>query len=267
MMKAAVIGSPISHSLSPVLHNAGYRALGLTHEYSAIEVDQRSFFDFMDTVNTRWLGLSLTMPLKEIAFGVADEVSPVAALAGSINTLLCGERMIADNTDVIGIVRAIREHSLDEFGRLVVLGSGATARSAIVAGHQLGVRHVSVVARNEAAIAACARLAGRIGMTFAAIHAGEAIMTADSILINTTPGSVAAAVAQRLPTPGGVLLDVVYHPWPTALANLWIEYGLPAIPGHVMLLHQAAVQFALMTGHEAPLEQMRDALLTAIAER
>jgi shikimate dehydrogenase len=264
---AAVIGSPVSHSLSPVLHTAAYRELGLPHDYRAIEVNKDGFADFMKTVNSFWLGLSLTMPLKEIAFSVAHEVTPVALLARSINTLLVGEKLVADNTDVIGIVRAIEESAVGPFRTMVLIGSGATARSAIVAAGQLGVRQVWAVARNQRALHECEKIAKKVGVGFADMGIRDILWDSETVTINTTPKGVADGLLSSMPGPRGALLDVVYHPWPTQIARYWQEFGQVAIPGHTMLLHQAAKQVELMTGHQAPVEVMRQALIEALNNR
>ena len=266
-MLAAVLGSPINHSLSPVLHNAAYRELGLPHDYRAIEVDQDGFHAFMKTVNSFWLGVSLTMPLKEIAFEVAQEVTPVALLARSINTLLVGEKLVADNTDVIGIVRAVEESAVGPFRTMVLIGSGATARSAIVAAGQLGVRQVWAVARNHKALTECARVAKHVGVGFADMGIRDILWDSETVTINTTPRGVADSLLSAMPAPRGALLDVIYHPWPTQIARYWQEFGQVAIPGHSMLLHQAAKQIELMTGQQAPVDAMRRALTEALNNR
>ncbi|CAB4331156.1 MAG: shikimate dehydrogenase [Actinobacteria bacterium] len=265
-MIAAVLGSPIAHSLSPVLHLTAYRELGLQHEYRKIEVDAESFREFVDTLTSNWLGLSLTMPLKEIAFDVAQSVSPVALLTRSINTLICGDELMADNTDVTGIVQAIKESSDSPFDRLVLLGSGATARSAIVAAAQLDIGAIYAVARNEAALLECASIAKRLGMEFEATSIYDLEFTPETLTINTTPAGVADRLVEVV-QPEGALLDVVYHPWPSILAKHWLSHDLTIISGHLMLLHQAAKQVELMTGQTAPVEAMRVALLTAMRSR
>ncbi|MEI6404432.1 MAG: shikimate dehydrogenase [Actinomycetes bacterium] len=266
-MHAAVLGSPVSHSLSPCIHNAAYRATQLAHDYSAIEVVAQDLVSFVSQLDESWMGLSLTMPLKEVAFEVAHEVTPVATLARSINTLILGDVITADNTDVYGIVRAVQENWDEPIARLVLIGSGATARSAIIAAHELEVRSIDILARNSAAIANCEELAQQLGMTLTNISIEQVSTTPSTLTVNTTPVGVADEIARTLTDPSGVLLDVVYHPWPTQLAQRWQDAGLVAIPGHSMLLHQAAKQFELMTSHAAPLEEMRLALRNELDTR
>ena len=211
------------------------------------------------------MGLSLTMPLKEIAFTVATDISAVAKLTGSINTLLLGDGIQAENTDVLGIERAILESTQSSgqlTGKFTILGSGATARSAIVAAANLGADEVCVVARNQSAIQQCAELANSLGITCSHKSLAEAQFSDSVVTINTTPAGVADTL--NIDTCTGLLLDVIYHPWPTVFARHWMQAGGATCSGHLMLLHQAAEQVRLMTGLQPPIEAMRKALEQAI---
>lgn len=261
-MRAAVLGHPVAHSLSPVLHRAAYVALGLEHTYEAIDVTQDEFISFMESLDTSWLGLSLTMPLKEVAFTVANEVSEVAKLAGSINTLTFEDGIRATNTDVVGLERAILEVTNDTQGKFTIIGSGATARSAIVAAAALNATEIEIVARNPESSRQCVDLARRLGITNAVVEFSEAQLQDSVVTINTTPVGVADNITVH--EPQGLLLDVVYHPWPTVLALRWTEAGGLTCSGHNMLLHQAAEQVHLMTGLKPPVEVMRTALENAL---
>ena len=266
-MRAAVLGSPVDHSLSPVLHNAGYQALGLDHHYEAIEVTEATFMDFVAGINDEWMGLSLTMPLKVIASTVAGHVAPVAELTGSINTLVNAKSLIGYNTDVYGIVQACAEYGAESAQRMTIIGSGATARSAIAAAFELGVSHIDLIARNSEAIARCDQIATELGITFSSPALDESHWLDSDIVVNTTPTGVADAFASNIDHVSGLLLDVVYHPWPTGLATAWQQHGGVICPGYVMLLHQAAAQFELFTDHVAPLEAMREAMMQEISLR
>ena len=125
-MRAAVLGSPVSHSLSPVLHNAAYAALNLNHSYSAIETKEPELGAFLDSVDSQWLGVSLTMPLKEVAFEFADSCDELAKLTGAINTLVFGSETKAFNTDVLGIVDALTESGIDQGGLDVPICAAGT---------------------------------------------------------------------------------------------------------------------------------------------
>ena len=259
-MRAAVLGSPVSHSLSPTIHNAGYKALGLPHEFSTIECNEASFRHVLESCDENWMGLSLTMPLKESAFTVADTVTSVAVLARSANTLLLADQIHADNTDVYGIVQAVREHAAVNAHRAVIIGSGATARSAVVACNELGITSIDLIARNKRALNECGDIAQKLGIAATASDPRDVVFTETTLTINATPAGVADALIPALHPPAGAILDVVYYPWPSAITAHWLNSGLVAIPGHSMLLHQAVKQFQLMTGFAAPVDVMRHAL-------
>ncbi|HEX7461711.1 MAG TPA: shikimate dehydrogenase, partial [Dermatophilaceae bacterium] len=151
--RAAVLGSPISHSLSPALHRAAYRALGLSNWlYDAHEVQEPALSRFVVDLGPEWAGLSLTMPLKEAAFEVADEVSDLARRTGAINTLvrLRDGGWSGDNTDVYGVSQALRGAGCARVASALVLGSGATARSVVAALATLGCQRVTFAVRSSA---------------------------------------------------------------------------------------------------------------------
>lgn len=260
--RAAVLGSPVRHSLSPVLHTAAYAALGLTGwRYEAIECGEDRLPGLVDGLGPEWVGLSLTMPLKRVALEVADEVSPVAAAVGAANTLLLGDGpRRADNTDVAGIVAALREAGVHRVERAVVLGAGGTARSALAALSELGVRAPVVLVRDPARAGELRAAADRLGLA-AEVRGGlgaDPLPEAELVVSTLPPGAADALETRRLA--GAVVLDVVYAPWPTPFAAHAADAGAITAGGLVMLLHQAAAQVALMTGRPAPVERMRAAL-------
>ena len=259
-MKAAVLGSPVTHSLSPILHNAAYAALGLDHTYNAIEIAESGLGEFLEKVDTRWMGVSLTMPLKEVAFEFADSCDEVSRITGAINTLVFGDNIRGFNTDVLGIVDALTESATTQICSGVILGSGATARSSLVALQKVGATRVNCVARNKSDLERMATLARDIGLAFESLPIDKSQwMTAD-VVINTTPVGVMDEIAREVFSPTGLLLDVVYNPWPTQLAASWAASGGSIVSGLSMLLHQAGHQVTLMTGEPAPIPQMRSAL-------
>lgn len=275
-LNAAVLGSPIAHSLSPLLHNAAYAALGLAEwRYAAHEVDEQSFLPFVAALDETWRGLSLTMPLKEVAFDVAADVSPTAMVTGAVNTLVRREtgEWDAHNTDVHGIVAALSgARELVGAAPATVLGSGATARSAVAALARLGVRRVRLAVR-AAARPATLRMAADLGVEVQQVPlgdwAGPAAGAAGSVglVVSTLPTGAGVAAARVLEGRRltGTLLDVVYADWPTPLARAAASAGLEVVSGLDMLVHQAAEQVRLMTGHEAPLEAMFAAAREAVA--
>ena len=266
-MQAAVLGSPVSHSLSPVLHNAAYRALGLDHTYSAIETAESELGSFLGSVDSNWLGVSLTMPLKEVAFDYADTCDELSTLTGAINTLVFGTEVSAFNTDVLGLVDALAEAGSKQISTGVVFGSGATARSTLVALQRLGATEVNCVARNVSDVERMAKVANKIGVNFNHTSVSDSAWLTADVVVNTTPMGALDEIAREVYSPAGLLLDVVYNPWPTQLAASWAVTGGTIVSGLAMLLHQAGHQVTLMTGKPAPVAQMREALNAELLAR
>lgn len=274
--RAAVLGSPIRHSLSPVLHRAAYAALGLTGwRYEAFECDEERLPAFVDGLGPEWAGLSLTMPLKRVALDIADEVSALAAAVGAANTLLLGpEGHQAENTDVAGILAALREAGLEQVRTAVVLGAGGTAQAAIAALRELGNRTPTVLVRDPARTTQLRAAAERLGVR-PRVRGGlpEAGLPEADVVISTLPAG-AADLLRPGPRASGsvasgdaVVLDVVYAPWPTPFAAAARAAGCRVVSGLAVLLHQAAAQVELMTGHGAPTSPMREALELAVRAR
>ncbi|WP_422774457.1 shikimate dehydrogenase [Plantactinospora sp. WMMC1484] len=269
--RAAVLGKPIAHSLSPVIHNAGYAAAGLTGwSYTAIECAEAELADLVAGLGPEWAGLSLTMPLKEAALAVAGEVSPVAAATGAANTLVRRPdgSWAADNTDVPGMVDVLVEAGVPAGAEVLLLGAGGTARAALAAAAQLGVRRVACRVRRHAAGAELARLADTLGLRFEIVDwaAPDASEGAD-LVVSTVPKGAADgfAAAARSWRPETVFFDVVYDPWPTPLAEAAVAAGCRIVSGLDLLLAQAVGQFTQFTGVPAPVPQMRAALVAARA--
>lgn len=256
-MRAAVLGSPIPHSLSPVLHNAGYAALGLGEwEYGRYELVADDLPGFVAGLDDRWRGLSLTMPLKEACLEVADEVTPLARRARAANTLVRRPDggWLADNTDVPGLVDALLPAWQSSWQHAAVLGAGATARSALLALPTLGVTSVDIYARNLAKAATLEEWAPA-GLEIAVLPLQQWTSDDQLVVLSTLPGG--AADGFTLPGPRtGLLFDVVYAGWPTPLARTAGSAGMTVVGGLDLLVHQAARQFTLFTGLEAPIEAM-----------
>jgi shikimate dehydrogenase len=269
--RAAVLGSPIKHSLSPVLHGAAYQALDLLDwHYDEIECDEASLPSLVDSMGPEWAGLSLTMPLKRVALTVADEVSPLAKAVGAANTLVftpAGGRR-ADNTDVGGVVSALREAGLTRVERAVILGAGGTAQSALAAVRELGDQSPTVLVRNLTRTCELRATAERLGMR-PTISDGlfTAPLPAADLVISTLPGGAADPLSASRWKPDTMVLDVVYTPWPTPFAGSALAAGCRVVSGLTVLLYQAVAQVELMTGHPGPVEAMRTALLAAVAAR
>lgn len=256
--RAAVLGSPIAHSLSPVLHRAAYAALGLDWSYEAIEMTPRGMPEFIASLDDSWVGLSLTMPLKESVQPLLDHSDEIAALTGSVNTVYREDgHWVGANTDVYGIVEALAHSGLHEAKSARILGAGATARSAVAALAQLGVTSAVICARRSEQANDIANLAESCGID-AQISDLSPEPVVEDLLISVLPGDVAVPWAQVAVRKDAALLDASYHPWPSALAQAWPN-GLVA-SGRDMLLWQATAQVTLMTGLAAPVDAMRLAL-------
>ena len=271
--RAAVLGSPIAHSLSPVLHRAAYVQLGLDWRYDAIEVDEAGLAGFVRGCGPEWAGLSLTMPLKRAVLPLLDHRSDVVDLVGAANTVVFRSDGIAGhNTDVVGIIEAL--HGIGAVpGPALVLGGGATAASALAALRTLGCPTVVVRARRpEAAAGELAGLAERLGLavSFAQWPAtGEVLadVVEASIVVCTAPAAAGAGLVEAVPARPGALLDVSYAPWPPVLVRAWQAAGGAAVAGDEMLLHQAVAQVELMTGRRPDVAVMRAALRAELGRR
>jgi shikimate dehydrogenase len=258
-MKCAVLGDPIAHSLSPVLHRAGYAAVGLDWDYDRVQVPAGGLADYVDSRDGDWRGLSVTMPLKREALEYAGAASDVARLAGVANTLVNdGDNVYAENTDVPGAAAAIRERYDGPLHSAVILGGGATAISVGLALAELGCADLTLLVRSpDRATEAARTIEQLVGpVSVAALDVREPMA---DIVVSTIPASaqtreLVASVA-HIP----VVFDVLYHPWPTALAASALGTGRVLVSGLDLLAHQAMLQFELFTGREVDVEVLRSA--------
>lgn len=279
MRRAAVLGHPISHSKSPALHTAAYRELGFGAEYTAVDVDVPELPAFMAGVRTdpQWCGLSVTMPLKKAMVTEVDECVGAAAELGVLNTVVFdrdddgGTRLTGHNTDVMGIVNALRHaaglatlHGTSGDGvalghRAAVLGGGGTSAAALAALARLGHRDVELFVRDESRAAEALGAAQACGVRLSVLPYGAAAerLAECDVVVSTLPPRAADGLAAQLLERGSgagpgagpaVLLDVAYDPWPSALASAWSARGGTVVPGLEMLLYQAVEQVLLFTG-------------------
>jgi shikimate dehydrogenase len=278
--RLAVLGSPIVHSLSPALHGAAYRALGLPWQYDAHQIEALELDGFLDTLDSEWVGLSLTMPLKHQVQSRLSDLDRVATLTGAVNTVRIGEAdapgsgrpLTGFNTDVPGLVRALAEAGVDRAVRVTLLGAGATAASALVAAAELGAETVDIITRTPARADALVDLGHRLGLvvTVSGLAAIDEQDRLSDLVISTLPGDAELPAAfPALFRADTLLYDVGYAPWPTALAASWAAAGGRAASGRTMLLHQALIQVRIFVGNDpflplpdeaAVLRAMRDAL-------
>ncbi|WP_037842916.1 shikimate dehydrogenase [Streptomyces sp. NRRL F-5126] len=275
--RAGVLGSPIGHSLSPVLHRAAYAKLGLTGwHYDSHEVDEAALPGFFARVpewagDARPGGFSLTMPLKRAVIPLLDEISDTAASVEAVNTVTFGPgaRAKGDNTDIPGMVAALAERGVGTVESAAVLGAGATASSAVAALASVCTGPVTAYVRGDARAAEMRGWGERLGVdvrTAPWSRAAEAFGA--GLVVATTPAGVADELAGSVPPGPGTLFDVVYDPWPTRLAAAWAARGGRIVGGLDLLVHQAVLQVQLMTGvPQAPLAAMRTAGEAALASR
>ncbi|MGW0704753.1 shikimate dehydrogenase [Streptomyces sp. NPDC002643] len=270
--RAAVLGSPIGHSLSPVLHRAAYDELGLVDwSYDRFEVDEEALPGFVEKLGPEWAGLSLTMPLKRAVIPLLDEISETATSVEAVNTLLFTEdgRRVGDNTDIPGMVAALRERGIEEVESAAILGAGATASSALAALSRICTGEVVAYVRGEARAAEMRQWGQRLGIEVRTEDWGNAERALNApLVIATTPAGATDALSGAVPEKPATLFDVLYEPWPTELAARWSAYGGAVVSGLDLLVHQAAAQVEQMTGcATAPVGAMRQAGERALAER
>jgi shikimate dehydrogenase len=252
LARLAVLGSPIAHSLSPDLHRAAYRVLGLDWSYEAVEVGKDDLAEFVRSRDDEWLGLSLTMPLKVEIFPLLSDVSELARETGSANTVLFDAgRLRGFNTDVYGLTEGFRRHARPSLGSVLILGGGATAASAVVAAARLGARTVFVGVRSVERAAGLVDV-GRAQGLEVQLRALDSLIQIDEALdavISTLPNGAAVSVdldADTVRT--ATLFDVAYSPWPTPLAAAWS--GESVIGGLEMLVLQALAQVRIFVNRD-----------------
>ena len=259
MRRCAVIGSPISHSLSPALHTAAYDWLGLDWTYDRCEVTADRLAGFVASLGDQWRGLSVTMPCKKaiVPLGIPD---PVVSALGVGNTMVFdghpsdpATTRIA-NTDVSGFQMLLGEE--DTHSTFLVYGNGATARSCVYALSRLGVARVQVRARDVEKTAGLARDAAQWGIDVVPVTSPA------EVLISTVPATVANAWGPGL---AGLVFDVLYDPWPTGLVQQALHQGVRVLTGLDLLAAQAVGQVELMTGCTVAFPVLREAAEQAMA--
>ncbi len=272
--RAYVLGHPIAHSLSPALHRAAYAYLGEANlEYDRRDTLPDDLPEIMRGVRNPAgteeapyiAGLSVTMPLKTAVIQYCDELSETARVTGAVNTVYPrGERVLGDNTDVIGIVNALLHAGLKpnpERDEPAVIGGGATAISALTALHRLGYRRASVYARSLHKLGSVQEAADRLGVQLEQVSLADLPQNlaerGHHPVVSTLPAHAADEWASQLSGLKGasathrpVLLDVAYNPWPSVLASAWEANGGTVVSGLEMLLYQAVEQVLLFTGRE-----------------
>jgi len=264
-LKAAVLGSPISHSLSPILHRAAYTALGLDIDYTAIDTPTEMLVQRIEILDDNSLGYSLTMPLKREVLALVEHQSRLVQQTRCANTVFRNreQNWALENTDVFGIVQTIKNAGLGPLKSASIIGSGATASSSLSALAQMEVGEVTCYARNETSFLLLRSQCELLGVDFQSVTLVDEITIAGDIVISTVPSSAQKQFISMLDSDQGnsALLDIAYNPWPSDLAKYWTAHQLgPVLSGVEMLLWQACAQVELFTGEAAPVAAMRAAL-------
>lgn len=268
--RCAVVGWPVAHSLSPVLHRAAYAELGLEWTYDRVEVDSADLEEFIDGLNASWRGLSLTMPLKRTVVPLLDTSDDWVRLSGVANTLVLDEgSKHGYNTDIPGAVAAIRERLPSAPRSVVILGGGATATSVLLALAELGCTTARVLVRDPsraeetvAVVSAHPRAPELSVETIAGISAVEA-----DLLVSTIPGVAQSPALLAACAGAPAVFDVIYDPWPTPLARAVIEDGRHLVAGLDLLAHQAVGQVLRMTGRSVEVDLLREAGIRELERR
>ena len=278
-MWAAVIGSPIAHSLSPVIHRAAWEQLGIDGwEYRRAEVTEESLPPFIGQLDESFCGLSVTMPCKQAVMPLLDAIDPLASAVGAVNTVVPSAGMLAGfNTDVTGIAsaicRACSRSGVPVPSSALVLGARATASSALAALGELGITTTTVAARRFGGPGSVISAASRLGVSVEQVMWSDVSAVASAaaradVLISTLPAGVADPIASRLaPREGQILLDVIYSPRDTALRTTFEKAGGVVAEGTDMLVYQGAAQVQLMTGRSPDPAVMRHALEAELERR
>jgi shikimate dehydrogenase len=265
LINAAVLGSPIAHSLSPLLHSLAYEYLGVSARYEAIEVKARELEGYLSTTDKN--ALSLTMPLKEEALKIADVVSDIATRISCGNTLSLSDGVWnLTSTDVAGFDFSLKMHGLSQIKSVLIIGAGATARAAVASVSQMA-NSVSVISRNPDREPAMNQ-ASLVDITYLPWKLTDQINTAD-LVINTTPDRAADFFVPSIENPNGTFFEVLYNPWPTAMSKIWSDSNNQVIDGLDLLIHQGISQVEIFTGLSVDREllyaKMREVALLRLA--
>jgi shikimate dehydrogenase len=275
---AGVIGDPVRHSLSPVMHNAAFASAGLDWLFVALPVERGAGVRAMDAIRALGIeGLSVTMPHKADAASACDELRGDAGRLRSVNCVSRGDggTLVGESTDGEGFLRSLREAGHEPSGAAaLVLGAGGAGRAVVLALAGAGARVTVAARRPEAAAEATALAPGIDSVGWDAV--GAAARSSD-LIVNATPigmgGAAPGEEPGRLPLGGAdlragqVVADLVYHPRRTALLELADARGAATVEGVGMLVHQGAIAFERWTATPAPITVMRDAVLGALAGR
>ncbi|QAV69500.1 shikimate dehydrogenase [Salinibacterium sp. UTAS2018] len=263
--RLAVLGSPITHSLSPAIHRAAYATLGFDWEYDAVELSGESLPAFMAALDGRWRGLSLTMPLKRDVVPLLDWADPLVELVGGANTVVVTDAGLRGyNTDVEGAMRSFLDAGLAPLDSVWILGAGATAASLLVAAIRMGATTVTIFARTPQKAESLQQLGTSLGASVSIrpwVEA-EAETQAPTIIMTTVPGGAMNLSFSESIRTSAALFDVAYDPWPSVVAQSWFDVGGRVISGHDLLINQAIAQVRIFAAGspDVPLAREADAI-------
>jgi shikimate dehydrogenase len=250
MINGAVLGSPISHSLTPQLHNIAYDFLKINAEYTRYEVQSGDLPKFL-ALHPELNSLSLTMPLKEEALKIADAISPISNQIKSGNTLSRRDgKWSLTSTDVEGFLMALAANNVKLSESIVILGSGATARAvaaAIDSDKSIQSRQIHIIHRNPDRESGMRLAAPSSELIFHSWDSSK-LLNEVSLVVNTSPAGAADVFCADLSKPVGVYFEALYNPWPTALLKKFNDLGQETIDGIELLVHQGISQIEIFSG-------------------
>jgi len=265
LINAAVLGSPIAHSLSPLLHSLAYEYLGLSARYEAIEVKAGELATYLSATDKN--ALSLTMPLKEEALKVSRVTSDIAKRISCGNTLFQKDgAWNLTSTDVAGFEFALKMHQIEQIESTVIIGAGATARAAVASVSTIS-KSVSVISRNPERERAMNQ-ASLVEITYLPWELTDQLNSAE-LVINTTPDRASDFLVPSIKNPAGTFFEVLYNPWPTAMSKAWSDSKNQVIDGLDLLIHQGISQVEIFSGlavdRELLYAKMRRAAVSKLA--
>ena len=267
-MRCAVLGSPITHSLSPAMHRAAYAELGLDWTYEAVELAEDALGAFLSALGDDVRGFSVTAPLKRRTAELVDEATEIVGRLGVANTILVEDTGLrSDNTDVPGAIAALLERGVERATSARILGGGATAASMAYAVSIMGAERVEFVVREPSRASAAAQVAKSAGLEVTIHTVDEPLIDKLDLLISTVPGDVVGSRSHEFVESSRAVFDVVYDPWPTPLAKAAEQADVRVVSGLDLLAHQAALQVELMTGSQVSPQLLRRSALAELSTR
>jgi len=260
MIRGAVLGSPVSHSLSPLLHQTAFSYLGIDGSYDRIEVRSGELANFIESQGKNYDYLSLTMPLKEEVIELGIPLSEIALKSRSANTLINREDVwSATSTDGIGFISALARRKFSDFTSVLILGAGGTAR-AVAAALDGVAQSITILGRTTSREKAFADIISLSQFSYI-LWSNSFDLSQFSLVVNTTPAGAADALAESaVAEPAGLFFDVIYKPWPTVLATRWQSLNAPVIAGVELLIYQGIEQLRQAIGIDFNTEELAENL-------